>query len=36
MDRRLARKNIRTGMIVSSIMIFMFAITFVAALLYTA
>jgi hypothetical protein len=35
MDRRLARKNIRTGLIVSSIMVFMFGITFVAALLYT-
>ncbi len=35
MDRRLARKNIRTGLIVSTIMVFMFGITFVAALLYT-
>jgi hypothetical protein len=36
MDRRLARKNLRTGMIVATIMVFMFGITFVAALLYTA
>ena len=36
MDRRLARKNLRTGMIVGTIMVFMFGITFVAALLYTA
>ena len=35
MDRRLARKNIRTGLIVGIIMAFMFGITFVAALLYT-
>ncbi len=35
MDRRLARKNVRTGLIVSTIMVFMFGITFVAALLYT-
>jgi hypothetical protein len=36
MDRRLARKNIRTGLTVGAIMLFMFAITFVAALYYTA
>lgn len=36
MDRRLARKNIRTGLIAGAIMLFMFAITFVAALVYTA
>jgi hypothetical protein len=35
MDRRLARKNIRTGLIASAIMLFMFGMTFVAALLYT-
>jgi len=35
-DRRLARRNIRTGLIVSAIMAFMFAMTFVAALIYTA
>jgi hypothetical protein len=36
MDRPLARKNIGTGLIVSVIMIVVFALTFVAALLYTA
>jgi hypothetical protein len=36
MDRRLARTNLRTGMIAGAIMLFMFAITFVAALVYTA
>jgi hypothetical protein len=36
MDRRLARTNLRTGMIACAIMLFMFAITFVAALVYTA
>lgn len=36
MDRRLARTNIRTGLIAGAIMLFMFAITFVAALVYTA
>jgi hypothetical protein len=35
MDRRLARKNIGTGLVVSAIMILIFALTFVAALLYT-
>jgi sugar phosphate permease len=35
MDRQLARKNIRTGLIASAIMVFMFGMTFVAALLYT-
>lgn len=35
MDRQLARKNIRTGLIAAAIMVFMFGITFVAALLYT-
>lgn len=34
MDRNLARRNVRTGLIVSSIMLFMFAITFVAAYVY--
>ena len=34
MDRRLARKNIRTGLVVSVIMLFMFAMTWVAALVY--
>ncbi len=36
MDRRLARKNIRTGLIVGIIMLLMFGLTFVAALVYTA
>jgi Tfp pilus assembly protein PilX len=36
MDRPLARKNIGTGLVVSVIMIVVFALTFVAALLYTA
>jgi hypothetical protein len=35
MDRKLARRNIRTGLITAAIMIFMFAITFVAAFVYT-
>ncbi len=35
MDRRLARKNLVTGYIVSIIMLLMFALTFVAALVYT-
>ena len=35
MDRNLARKNVRTGLIAGAIMLFMFAITFVAALVYT-
>ena len=36
MDRQLARKNIRTGLIVGMIMLLMFGLTFVAALIYTA
>ena len=35
MDRRLARRNLRTGMIAAIIGLLMFALTFVAALLYT-
>jgi hypothetical protein len=35
MDRQLARKNLRTAFIVCAIMLFMFAMTFVAALIYT-
>jgi sugar phosphate permease len=34
MTRRLARKNIRTGLIVSAICMFMFGITFIVAALY--
>ncbi len=36
MDKRLARKNIRTALVVSVIMLIIFALTFVAALVYTA
>jgi hypothetical protein len=36
MDRRLARRNIRTGMITAIIGLLMFALTFVAAALYVA
>jgi len=35
MDRHLARKNIRTGLVVGAILVIMFALTFVAAYLYT-
>ena len=35
MDRQLARRNIRTALIVSAIMLFMFGLTFVAAYIYT-
>jgi hypothetical protein len=34
MDRRLARRNIRTGLITAAIGLLMFALTFVAAFLY--
>lgn len=34
MDRRLARRNIRTGLIVGAISLFMFGIAFVAAAIY--
>ena len=34
MDRRLARRNIRTALIAAAIGLLMFALTFVAALLY--
>ena len=36
MYKRLARKNLVTALIVSVIMLLMFALTFVAALVYTA
>ena len=36
MDKRLARKNIRTALVVSVIMLIIFALTWVAALVYTA
>ena len=34
MDRQLARKNIRSGLLAGAVVIFMFAIAFVAALIY--
>jgi hypothetical protein len=36
MNRRLARKNIRTGWIVGAICMFMFGITFVVAVAYVS
>lgn len=36
MTRQLARKNIRTALIVTAFIAFMFGITFVAAALYVA
>ena len=35
MDRRLARKNLVTAFITCAIMLFMFGMTWVAALIYT-
>ena len=35
MDQKLARKNLRTAYIVVAIMVFMFAMTWLAALIYT-
>lgn len=35
MDRNLARRNIRTGLIIGAIMAVMFGLTFVAAYVYT-
>jgi hypothetical protein len=34
MDRKLARKNLRAGLIAASICLFMFGITFLAAAIY--
>jgi hypothetical protein len=34
MDRNLARKNIRSGLIVTAIVFFMFGMTFLAAAIY--
>ena len=34
MDRRLARRNLRTGLITAVIGLLMFALTFVAAVMY--
>jgi hypothetical protein len=36
MTRRLARKNIRTGMIVGGLCMFIFGITFVVAAIYVS
>ncbi len=36
MTRRLAQKNIRTGLIVSAICMFMFGLTFVVAAIYVS
>jgi hypothetical protein len=36
MDRRLARRNLRTAMITAIIGLIMFALTFVAAAMYVA
>jgi hypothetical protein len=36
MDRRLARKNIRTGLIGAAVCLVMFGMTFVAAVIYVA
>jgi hypothetical protein len=36
LTRRLARKNIRTGLIVAGISMFMFGITFVVAAVYVS
>jgi hypothetical protein len=36
MDRNLARKNIRSGLLVATVAVFMFAITFLAAYVYIA
>ncbi len=36
MDRNLARKNIRSGLIVAAVCFFMFGMTFVAAAIYVA
>jgi hypothetical protein len=33
-DRRLARKNIRSGLIAGAIVVIMFGITFIAAAIY--
>lgn len=36
MDRNLARKNVRTGLIVTAVCLLMFGLTFVAAAIYVA
>jgi hypothetical protein len=35
MDRQLARKNLRTSLIATAVIFFMFGMSFVAAYLYT-
>jgi hypothetical protein len=36
MDRNLARKNVRTGLIAGAVCLVMFGMTFVAAVIYVA
>ena len=36
MDRQLARKDIRSGLLVGALCFFMFGMTFVAAIIYVA
>ena len=36
MDRRLARRNVRTGLIAGAVTVFMFGATFLAAWIYVA
>jgi hypothetical protein len=36
MDRRLARKNIRSGILVGALCLFMFGMTYVAAAIYVS
>lgn len=36
MDRNLARKNVRSGLIVAAVCLFMFGMTFVAAAIYVS
>jgi cytochrome c oxidase assembly protein Cox11 len=35
MDRKLARRNLRTALITTAVVVFMFGMSFVAAWLYT-
>ena len=36
MDKNLARRNIRSGLITAAVCLFMFGMTFVAALIYVS
>jgi len=36
MDRNLARKNVRSGLLVAALCLFMFGMTFVAAAIYVS